>query len=54
MKSLDIPLIDFTDNTCFDDICEVLTPYGRPLKRDKDHFKATFVRYWMNSVDFMT
>jgi hypothetical protein len=46
-------LIDFSDNQCWEDICEVLTPSGYPVFRDDDHYPNLYAQHWAGSVDFL-
>ncbi|CAK4300329.1 unnamed protein product, partial [Aphanomyces euteiches] len=35
-------LIDYADNYCWEDVCQVVDHYGRPIFKDSDHLTSTF------------
>ncbi|KAF0701028.1 Aste57867_8474 [Aphanomyces stellatus] len=44
-------LINFSDNMCDGDICQVVDPDGVPIMKDDNHFTASFVRTYLSVVD---
>ena len=40
-------VIDFSDNMCWNDVCEVFDSYGRPVMRDNDHFRVSHDYYFL-------
>ncbi|CAK4453912.1 unnamed protein product [Aphanomyces euteiches] len=44
-------LIDYADNYCWEDVCQVVDHYGRPIFKDSDHLTSTFVYRYLSVVD---
>ncbi|KAI9137664.1 acyltransferase family-domain-containing protein [Paraphysoderma sedebokerense] len=44
-------IIDFAVNMCWNDICEVVDPYGNPIMKDADHFRPFYARKYVDVVD---
>ncbi|EQC25038.1 hypothetical protein SDRG_17076 [Saprolegnia diclina VS20] len=44
-------LIDFSDNQCDGDVCEVLDPYGNPIMKDLHHFRPAYARKYLGVLD---
>lgn len=53
MNKIGVKLIHLTDNMCWEDLCEVLTPSGYPIMKDAHHFTYKWSQYWANAVDFL-
>ncbi len=45
-------VVDFTDHSCWEDLCHLLIPTGYPAHRDPVHWKNQISRHWVTSVDF--
>ncbi len=54
MKSIGVKLVDFSDNYCWNDYCELLTPEGYSIMRDKSHFRYNYSRNWGSAIDILT
>lgn len=46
-------MIDFSDNLCWNDNCEVLTPSGHGVYVDRNHYAKFYTRHWMSVVDHL-
>ncbi|KAF0720334.1 Aste57867_389 [Aphanomyces stellatus] len=44
-------LIDFSDNQCWNELCQVFTPLGDPVMKDTNHFRPGWVREYLSAVD---
>eukprot|EP00300_Choanocystis_sp_HF-7_P020714 c20658_g1_i3.p1 GENE.c20658_g1_i3~~c20658_g1_i3.p1 ORF type:complete len:817 (-),score=167.69 c20658_g1_i3:146-2596(-) len=44
-------LLDFADNMCLEDVCNVLDPRGRPIMRDSNHFRPFFAFEYADVLD---
>ncbi|KDO34179.1 hypothetical protein SPRG_01421 [Saprolegnia parasitica CBS 223.65] len=44
-------LIDFSENQCDGDVCEVLDPYGHPIMKDWHHFRSAYARQYLGVLD---
>jgi hypothetical protein len=44
-------IIDYSDNYCWDDVCEVLDPLGHPIFRDTNHFRMNFAEKYLTVLD---
>ncbi|RHY21203.1 hypothetical protein DYB32_009872, partial [Aphanomyces invadans] len=44
-------LIDYSDNQCWHDVCEVVNPKGEPIMKDSNHFRPGFAREYLSVVD---
>jgi hypothetical protein len=54
VKSINATIVDLSNNQCWNDICEVLTPTGYPIMYDTDHYTKTYSENWASNVDFLT
>ncbi|OQR91241.1 acyltransferase 3 [Achlya hypogyna] len=44
-------LLNFSDNQCYEDKCEVLSNVGEPIMRDDDHFRPAYVQHYLTVID---
>ncbi|KAF0701026.1 Aste57867_8472 [Aphanomyces stellatus] len=44
-------LINYSDNMCDGDVCQVVDPHGVPIMKDDNHFTASFGRNYLSVVD---
>ncbi|KAF0700505.1 Aste57867_8966 [Aphanomyces stellatus] len=52
IKAANATLIDFSDNQCMNDVCEVVsTREGEPVFVDRNHIRPYFVRNYLTSID---
>ena len=53
LKKEKIPMIDITDNFCWEDQCHVITPKGYAHYLDCQHVGNNLARHWMTSLDHL-
>lgn len=46
--------MDFSDNLCYEDRCDVLTAKGYCIYFDEDHMTTISAKNWLNVVDYLT
>ncbi|KDO18808.1 hypothetical protein SPRG_15894 [Saprolegnia parasitica CBS 223.65] len=51
VKAVNGTIIDYTDNQCWKDDCNVVSNVGEPLMRDNDHFRPAYVASYLSVVD---
>ena len=52
VKDAGATLIDYSDNQCWDDLCDpIAMREGYPIMTDKDHFLPFMVRYYLHVID---
>ncbi|KAF0700504.1 Aste57867_8965 [Aphanomyces stellatus] len=52
IKAANATLIDFSDNQCMNDVCEVVsTREGEPVFVDRNHIRPYFARNYLTSID---
>ncbi|KAH9080699.1 hypothetical protein Ae201684P_012840 [Aphanomyces euteiches] len=44
-------LIDFSDNYCWEDVCQVLDHRGRPIMKDTNHVTSTYAYEYLSVAD---
>ncbi|CAK4223011.1 unnamed protein product [Aphanomyces euteiches] len=44
-------LIDYSDNYCWQDVCQVIDDHGRPIMKDNNHLTSTFAYEYLSVVD---
>ncbi|RQM21494.1 hypothetical protein B5M09_010116 [Aphanomyces astaci] len=44
-------LIDYSDNQCWHDVCEVVDQQGDPIMKDSNHFRPGFARNYLSVLD---
>ena len=44
-------IIDYSENLCYDDLCQVIDPYGRPVYKEETHFQNYVVRDYLDVLD---
>lgn len=44
-------IIDYSENLCYDDLCQVLDPYGKPVYKEESHFHNYVVRDYLDVLD---
>ncbi|KDO19135.1 hypothetical protein SPRG_21476 [Saprolegnia parasitica CBS 223.65] len=50
-KAANATLINFADNQCYRDTCQVLSNVGEPIMRDDDHFRPAYVKHYLSVID---
>ncbi|EQC28222.1 hypothetical protein SDRG_14046 [Saprolegnia diclina VS20] len=50
-KTANATLINFADNQCYKDTCQVLSNVGEPIMRDDDHFRPAYVMHYLSVID---
>lgn len=53
LKSLNVDMIDLTDNLCWEDTCHVLSPEGYAVYVDENHYGKLYSRHWNSAVDHL-
>jgi hypothetical protein len=53
LKKHNIPMIEITDNFCWEDKCHVITPRGYAHYLDCQHVGNNLARHWMTSLDHL-
>ncbi len=51
MKDCGAKIIDLSENQCWNNKCEVLSPSGHPTYIDDNHFASSYSKYWLSAVD---
>ncbi|OQS03775.1 acyltransferase 3 [Thraustotheca clavata] len=51
VKSVNGTIIDYSDNQCWGDVCEVISNVGEPIFRDNDHFRPGYVAKFLSVLD---
>ncbi|KAF0713381.1 hypothetical protein As57867_004359, partial [Aphanomyces stellatus] len=44
-------LLDYSDNYCWEDVCQVVDMYGMPLMKDSNHLRTNFAFNYLSVVD---
>lgn len=44
-------IVDYSENLCYDDLCQVLDPYGKPVYKEESHFQNYVVRDYLDVLD---
>ncbi|ETV65409.1 hypothetical protein H257_17870 [Aphanomyces astaci] len=51
-KAANATIIDFADNQCFQDVCEVVSmKEGEPVLKDSNHIRSYFARNYLTVLD---
>ena len=52
-KRMNVNLIDTSDNLCWEDVCEVISPSGYAIFSDDNHYGKFYTRHWISAVDHL-
>ncbi|KAF0691532.1 Aste57867_17273 [Aphanomyces stellatus] len=44
-------LLDYSDNYCWEDVCQVVDMYGNPIMKDNNHLRANFAFKYLSVID---
>ena len=44
-------IIDYSENLCYEDLCQVVDPYGKPVYKEESHFQNYVVRDYLDVLD---
>lgn len=53
LKRLKVNMIDLTDNLCWEDTCQVLSPLGYSVYVDENHYGKLYSRHRISAVDHL-
>lgn len=54
MREGNVSIIDLSDNLCWEDSCEVLSPSGYGVYVDENHYTRLYSLHWLSVVDHLT